>query len=277
MNDNSPDILYHYCNLSTFLSIISNKTLWLSNIGKSNDKLELNWLNKVFVDMVIEVKNEFLNRKNLEKEKSNFDFFQKVESFAKYISKDILSECWALCFSENGDLLSQWRGYADDGKGVSIGFSSDFFEDAQTCNPQFKRYKSIEFGKVNYFDKNEAIEYLKGQYNFEKINNCHDEIELSLALNGLTLLTSIKSIFIKHHSFLEEKEWRMVTSWNKKRVSNELIKSMYESIPYNNFIFNKIDFVINNNNELVSHLEFKIPNLSKAIKKLLLGLNLTLV
>jgi len=26
------------------------------------------------------------------------------------------------CFSEKGDLLSQWRAYADDGEGVAIGF-----------------------------------------------------------------------------------------------------------------------------------------------------------
>ena len=32
------------------------------------------------------------------------------------------------CLSEEADLLSQWRGYADDGTGVSIGFSRKYFE-----------------------------------------------------------------------------------------------------------------------------------------------------
>jgi hypothetical protein len=32
------------------------------------------------------------------------------------------------CLSEQGDLLSQWRGYADDATGVSIGFSKDYLE-----------------------------------------------------------------------------------------------------------------------------------------------------
>lgn len=27
------------------------------------------------------------------------------------------------CFSEDGDLLSQWRGYASDATGIAIGFS----------------------------------------------------------------------------------------------------------------------------------------------------------
>ena len=30
------------------------------------------------------------------------------------------------CFSKNGDLLSQWRAYAEDGKGFSIGFDSNY-------------------------------------------------------------------------------------------------------------------------------------------------------
>lgn len=30
---------------------------------------------------------------------------------------------FVICFCEEGDKLSQWRGYADNGRGVSIGFS----------------------------------------------------------------------------------------------------------------------------------------------------------
>lgn len=33
-------ILYHYCGLEVFLSIIKNSTLWLSDIRKSNDYVE---------------------------------------------------------------------------------------------------------------------------------------------------------------------------------------------------------------------------------------------
>ena len=30
---------------------------------------------------------------------------------------------FVVCFCEDGDVLSQWRGYADNGKGCSLGFS----------------------------------------------------------------------------------------------------------------------------------------------------------
>jgi len=39
-----------------------------------------------------------------------------------------------LCFSKSPDLLSQWRGYADNGKGVCIGFNRDYFEKTKRVN-----------------------------------------------------------------------------------------------------------------------------------------------
>ena len=38
---NPPDILYHYCSLDTFIHIIQDRTLWFSDVTKSNDSREL--------------------------------------------------------------------------------------------------------------------------------------------------------------------------------------------------------------------------------------------
>lgn len=35
------DIVYHYCSLEAFLSIIQNASLWLSDISKSNDEVPI--------------------------------------------------------------------------------------------------------------------------------------------------------------------------------------------------------------------------------------------
>ena len=40
------NIVYHYCSLDTFNLIISNKTLRVSDIRKSNDSEELLWYTK---------------------------------------------------------------------------------------------------------------------------------------------------------------------------------------------------------------------------------------
>jgi hypothetical protein len=33
-------VLYHYCSTSTFVSIISGKSIWLSSLNLSNDTME---------------------------------------------------------------------------------------------------------------------------------------------------------------------------------------------------------------------------------------------
>jgi hypothetical protein len=40
MSGTEIDTVYHYCSLETFLNIINNKTIRLSDINKSNDYLE---------------------------------------------------------------------------------------------------------------------------------------------------------------------------------------------------------------------------------------------
>ena len=71
------NIVYHYCNLNTFYSIILNKTLRLSDITKSNDQLEITWANniirKAFSNSYNELKDEIKNR--LKKE----DYMIRVE------------------------------------------------------------------------------------------------------------------------------------------------------------------------------------------------------
>lgn len=48
-----PDTLYYYCTLSTFVKIIESKTLRLSEIGKSNDYMELVWLRSRIIPEII--------------------------------------------------------------------------------------------------------------------------------------------------------------------------------------------------------------------------------
>ena len=39
-----------------------------------------------------------------------------------------------MCFSESEDQLSQWRGYAQNGKGLAIGFDKRILEELNLIN-----------------------------------------------------------------------------------------------------------------------------------------------
>lgn len=81
----------------------------------------------------------------------NSDVFKRYEESKKLsdlINKNDMSKCWALCLSEKRDDLGQWRGYVDDGCGISIGFKSDFFVLVETITHLFDENEKVSFKKV---------------------------------------------------------------------------------------------------------------------------------
>lgn len=118
---------YYYCSLNTFLNILKNKEIYLSDPLKMNDNLEIKW----YLDKLNEekVNNEevgtTLQRMRI---RSGIDF--SCEEFAKRLENKGQKSIYISCFSKTPDLLSQWRAYADDGKGVAIGFDLDMLASA---------------------------------------------------------------------------------------------------------------------------------------------------
>lgn len=44
---------YHYCRLDTFIAIISNKSLRLCDLSKTNDYMERKWILNILEDSLI--------------------------------------------------------------------------------------------------------------------------------------------------------------------------------------------------------------------------------
>ncbi|NFP90134.1 DUF2971 domain-containing protein [Clostridium sporogenes] len=110
---------YYYCSLSTFLNILNSKQIYLSDPLKTNDNLEIKW----YLDRLNDEKsntNEFESVFDMMKMRSNIDF--TFEELVKCLNSKGQRSIYICCFSKESDILSQWRAYAEDGKGVSIGF-----------------------------------------------------------------------------------------------------------------------------------------------------------
>ncbi len=102
---------YHYCSTETFRQIITNKSVWLSSLKSSNDSMEGKWTASV-IRLVAE---------DLRVPEADLEEFSMLVN-----SVEDIFDCLGFCMSGDKDMLSQWRGYADDGRGVSIGFSESF-------------------------------------------------------------------------------------------------------------------------------------------------------
>lgn len=237
MKDEKENIVYHYCTLQGFLGIIQNASLWMSDISKSNDDLEC-----------IFVRNQIKDR--IEQELENDTEAINVWKTWYEINSDLHASMltYVACFSEKEDCLSQWRGYADDGKGMAIGFNKKILE--QLAKP----YKfGLRFAKMIY-DKNEQKSYVERvvKENLKRME------ETGVGHVALELNNNFRTEFsgYKHPSFEEEEEWRLVLG--SKPNGREIIVG--------NMIFSEPKFRVANG-KLISYRELNFSNVKENFVK----------
>lgn len=113
---------YYYCSLDTFLNIVKNRQIYLYDPLKMNDSSEIIW----HIERLKKEKenhNDFESMCDIMEVITGFEFtFDELISTLKSKGQNSI---YISCFSKDSDILSQWRAYADDGKGVCIGFDLD--------------------------------------------------------------------------------------------------------------------------------------------------------
>ncbi len=201
MKKEKSDTIYHYCTLEGFLGIIQNASLWMSDISKSNDNLECIYGRDLIKDRI--EKEIAADIEVMRAWKMGYEMNPNMhDSMLTYVA----------CFSEKKDCLSQWRGYADDGKGMAIGFDKKVLEQLSKL-----RKFNLEFAKVIY-DKNEQERHVERvvKENLKRME------ETGVGHVALELNTNYRMEFsiYKHHSFAEEQEWRLV--FNSKSHGREV-------------------------------------------------------
>jgi len=204
------NIVYYYCNESVFNSIIEQHKLWLTSIWDLNDSSEVHWTFKklwpnIQSELLLDASDKQRELINLINNDINIGIYQK---YMYYI----------ICFSRYGDLLSQWRGYADDGRGFSIGINID------RVTPQM----GIPWINVDY---NKSLGYSPVIYNFneqyEILLNVFKEIfemdytqaPLFVALMNLSRYATI----FKNPYYFEENEVRLMFAAN---ISNDKVLNL---------------------------------------------------
>ncbi|MEH6660819.1 MAG: DUF2971 domain-containing protein [Parasphingorhabdus sp.] len=111
--------LYHYCSSSTLLSILEHGKLRFSDINMMNDPREWGYAYELFeraANALLEMVPDHAALEGLDA-----GFLDEVDAYLS--PKQLISHPVITCFSKEPDVLSQWRGYADDGRGWSIGFN----------------------------------------------------------------------------------------------------------------------------------------------------------
>lgn len=256
-------VLYHYCSLSTFKSIFENNSIWLSDILKSNDYDELKWLNKRYQIFLAKAYHQIKESVGLDGE----DLYQ-IMSVNDAVLELSPVKAWCFCLSEEGDLLSQWRGYAEDGCGISIGFNSSCFENVYNeC--MTKRVPFLfDFKKISYGEE-AAKEFFKKELNISSLSSKEEIISY---LQQGALAVALGSCFFKSDSFEEEKEWRLaINVLNDPKSMAVDYKKMFKD-SFSTLAFNLNDFsYISRKDDLISHIEIKFPAISAVVSQIIIG------
>lgn len=179
-------ISYHYCSTSTFLSIISNKTIWLSDINTMNDFSERHW-----------AYDRFIEAANLVIGQVGRDFIDRIDSVMHHAGYNNLS--LVASFSADGDVLSQWKSYAEDGTGVAVGFDSHQLKNLAVRTVQ------IEYQKEKQTDHHRTILLAAHQL----FSNLGDNEKKDFIPRFAAKLFYDLSCF-KNPAFQEEKELRLI-------------------------------------------------------------------
>jgi Protein of unknown function (DUF2971) len=178
------ELIYHYCRPEAFLEIARHQAIWLSAYYVLNDALEREWGYSIFAKVAEQLRDEL--------GKEFIDHVMKAITASTFRSVAMIS-----CYSLDADVLSQWRAYADDGRGFAIGF-----------DPKLMKMPAKKL-RVLYDEKDQIAELtgnLKHVFEYEKSTGFkYDDKFQSHWFNvGLDLIS------YKHHGFREEKEIRLV-------------------------------------------------------------------
>lgn len=197
MNKQEPHTLYHYTNSAVLASIIQSRKIRLSARWHLNDPCE----GEDFENLL----KEYISAEHAGEEKARMAM-ESLDNLHFYVA----------CFSEHGDLLSQWRAYAQDGEGVSIGFDREYlFKCLATQSEMVAR--PVEYAD-NLGDLNSNGEACTA---FSTILT-HGETPRD---NVLQTLAKIRWT-IKRKAYQEEKEHRLIlTPANTTPISKSLGKT----------------------------------------------------
>jgi hypothetical protein len=189
-----PGDLYHYTTLPGAAGIFKERALWLSNIHFMNDSRELAHAFDLARHSAVDHARHI----------DDGDGVKCVEEWVTQLSSFQETNICVASFCEDGDLLSQWRGYSAGSQGVSIGFATEILE-------QCAKVHAASLLKCVY---QEALqqEIIRGFAEYMVDARRHFGTAPNSEIIGYynTLFLRLAPA-LKDDAFSEEREWRLVT------------------------------------------------------------------
>lgn len=282
-------LVYHYCDNYKMANILSGKTLRMSDITKSNDYEEVKMFFPGILDAIEDEyrKDEFplqyMDRTNRDALGKLLDWEYDILRY-EFDRGGVTN--FVVCFCEEGDVLSQWRGYADNGKGCSLGFSVKELEDYCNTYKGILRFEQVDYKtvkEINVTIVEEALKVLnelRGLRNWivENLPSLNEEkIDKMFQYYFHQMISSVlmSSLKYKNETFKEEQEWRLFFSQQIYKYAKWIYGDVEsETIVYDDMlkvIKNRIEFNVTSD-DLIPFYPIKFTEISpNPIKQVIVG------
>jgi hypothetical protein len=184
-------VIFHYTSQDGLLGIIRSKSIWASSIRHLSDSAEFSY--------TVELVRGKLKQKLLQSNpRALTNYYAALLSRLEAIKDMTL---FVTSFSEHGDLLSQWRAYTQNGIGFSVGFEYDHLQKLAEAH-NFSIIKCVYKESEHDLIVEEIIDVGRGLVEAGE----EDNAVLAFFVGLVTYAPALK-----HPSFSEEREWRLVS------------------------------------------------------------------
>lgn len=204
--------LYHYTDQRGLLGILDTQVIFATDVGFVNDSEELRYVDGVLAALGSELEvHTALGRA------------VKVRLGAGELRTRSLGSAFVASFSEEPDLLSQWRAYAGDGSGYVVGFAdhAHFFVAGDKERPPWRAplmkvvYRPEEQRVLLGEPIRAVVALLEDYYALESPVDEEQAGWVRHAMGAVGLIAAHLAPAIKHPCFAEEREWRAVVRFHE--------------------------------------------------------------
>lgn len=197
-----PKVVYHYTNAAGLNGILESDKVWATEYRFLNDRSEVQYTRGI-VQSILTKRMQASPADDLSK------LYSSILSRLDRPADD--TEIYVFSLSEDGDSLSQWRGYGQDARGFAIGFDLTSLLNATEADDGSVSCTRVEYDLEYQQDGLcSALRDIERTYEAElKKHGADPATVLSKAATAFDIIGWNRSMINKHASFASEREWRL--------------------------------------------------------------------
>lgn len=207
--------LYHYTGIRSLLGMADTGKLWSSSISYLNDSQEMIHAFDLLINEIEEVHMQSAQEGEL---------LSQLKECAKDW-KNTAHTLFVFSLSEEKSLLSQWRSYTPHGKGVSLEFTPEKVNAiAKKSNLKIAKciYSIVDQRQLISALLNKLLISFRRDFSGIYTSKWHaSQCYMDFLIKYSSDIFQILSI-IKHQSFQEEREWRLVSPYYVKYTDSAI-------------------------------------------------------